>query len=73
VVADDGPGVPDEQRELIFDRFARLADARHREEGGTGLGLAIAREIVLAHGGTIVSESRGPGARLVVTIPASDR
>ncbi len=72
-VADDGPGVPDEQRERIFDRFARLADSRHRQEGGTGLGLAIVREIVVGHGGTIVSESRTLGARLVVTIPASDR
>jgi len=72
-VADDGPGVPDEQCEHIFDRFARLADSRHRPEGGTGLGLAIVREIVVGHGGTIVSESRGPGARLVVTIPASAR
>ncbi|MDQ6727473.1 MAG: ATP-binding protein [Actinomycetota bacterium] len=73
VVADDGPGVPDEERERIFDRFAGLADSRHHQEGGTGLGLAIVREIVVGHGGTIVSESRGPGARLVVTIPASDR
>jgi signal transduction histidine kinase len=71
VISDDGPGVPLEHREHIFDRFIRLDDARTREEGGSGLGLAICREIVTAHGGRIwADEARGGGARFVVQIPA---
>ena len=75
VVSDDGPGVPPEYREYIFDRFIRLDDARSRPEGdyggGSGLGLAICREIVTAHGGRIwAAEARGGGARFVVQIPA---
>jgi len=72
-VADDGPGVPSEQREHIFDRFIRLDDARSRPDGeniGSGLGLAICREIVTAHGGRIWAEAgKGGGARFVVQIP----
>lgn len=73
VVADDGPGVPPEQRERIFDRFIRLDDARSRERGGAGLGLSIAREIVRAHGGRIWVEDGQDGqtgARFVVRLPA---
>jgi signal transduction histidine kinase len=74
-VSDDGPGVPVEYREHIFDRFIRLDDARCRPDGdnsgGSGLGLAICREIVTAHGGRIwAGEARGGGARFVVQIPA---
>lgn len=71
VVADDGPGVPDDQQERIFDRFARLDEARPRQEGGTGLGLAIAREIMTAHGGKILCENALRGARFVVTLPGA--
>lgn len=71
VVADDGPGVPDDQQERIFDRFARLDEARPRQEGGTGLGLAIAREIVTAHDGKIRSENAIRGARFIVTLPGA--
>ncbi|MFI1950290.1 ATP-binding protein [Streptomyces xinghaiensis] len=53
-VSDDGPGVPPDQRERIFERFVRLDDARSRDDGGAGLGLAIARDIALRHGGTLV-------------------
>jgi signal transduction histidine kinase len=68
-VADDGRGIPADQRERVFERFTRLDDARARGTGGTGLGLAIAREIVEGHGGTIVVEDSPVGARLVVRLP----
>jgi signal transduction histidine kinase len=69
-VEDDGPGIPTKDREVVFERFARLDDARDREHGGAGLGLAIAREIVAAHGGEtwVVDASLG-GACLVVQLP----
>jgi signal transduction histidine kinase len=70
-VTDDGPGVPAEQAIRIFDRFARIDDARSRDDGGTGLGLAITREIILAHGGTIAVEDAHPGARFVVCLPTA--
>ena len=73
-VTDDGTGVPAAERERIFERFARLDEARHADSGGTGLGLAIAREIVEGHGGTITVETaEGGGARFVVSIPAATR
>jgi signal transduction histidine kinase len=52
-VADDGPGVPADQRERIFERFVRLDEARSRDDGGVGLGLAIARDVAVRHGGTL--------------------
>ena len=52
-VADDGPGVPPEDRTRIFDRFTRLDGARARDSGGSGLGLAISQEIAQAHGGSL--------------------
>ena len=70
-VSDDGAGVPPADRERIFERFTRLDDARDRDAGGSGLGLAIAREIVVAHGGTVTVEDAEPGARFVVTLPAA--
>jgi signal transduction histidine kinase len=68
-VTDDGPGIPDDQRERIFDRFVRLDESRQRGSGGTGLGLSIAREIATAHGGTVVAAPAGLGASFVVTLP----
>ncbi len=71
-VEDDGPGVPAESRNAIFQRFSRLDDARRHDVGGAGLGLAIAADIVTVHGGTIESmESVLGGARFEVHIPRS--
>lgn len=71
-VDDDGPGVPPERREDIFERFVRLDDARDRRQGGVGLGLAIVLEIVQAHGGWIhVEDSPFGGARFVVELPVA--
>ncbi|MFN2539101.1 MAG: sensor histidine kinase [Mycobacteriales bacterium] len=52
-VTDDGPGVPEQDRERIFERFVRLDDSRSRLRGGTGLGLAIVRQLVQVHDGTV--------------------
>ncbi|TJZ46274.1 HAMP domain-containing histidine kinase [Streptomyces piniterrae] len=68
-VDDDGPGVPEAERERIFERFVRLDDARARDDGGAGLGLAIARDVAVRHGGSLavregsVFELRLPLAR----------
>jgi signal transduction histidine kinase len=72
VVEDDGAGIPESERERVFERFVRLDEARDRDAGGSGLGLAIVREIVTAHGGTVtVSTSALGGARFVVRLPPS--
>ncbi|WP_250038246.1 sensor histidine kinase [Paractinoplanes maris] len=69
-VDDDGPGIPADQRERVFDRFVRLDEARARDAGGSGLGLAIVKEIVTAHGGTVaVTASALGGARFTVRLP----
>ncbi|MDQ8702058.1 HAMP domain-containing sensor histidine kinase [Streptomyces sp. LHD-70] len=69
-VADDGDGVPAEERERIFQRFVRLDDARSRDDGGAGLGLAIARDVVERHGGRLtVGESAAGGALFRVELP----
>ncbi|WP_433259511.1 sensor histidine kinase (plasmid) [Streptosporangium sp. CA-135522] len=72
VVADDGPGIAEADRERIFERFSRLDRARSRDRGGTGLGLAIVREIAAAHGGAIeVSTSEAGGARFSLLLRCS--
>ncbi|WP_233526053.1 sensor histidine kinase [Actinomadura spongiicola] len=71
-VIDDGTGVAPEDRERVFERFARLAEGRHRDAGGTGLGLAISRDIAEAHDGSLVLTDRldgSPGARFVLRLP----
>lgn len=71
-VADDGPGIPCNERTRVFERFTRLDDARTRDAGGSGLGLAIVREVITAHGGQIRVHDNCPGARFVVDLPAFD-
>lgn len=69
-IADDGPGIPPEALELVFEPFRRLESSRNRETGGTGLGLPIARNILRAHGGDITLANRpGGGAVAMVTLP----
>lgn len=69
-VLDDGPGIPPEDRDRVFDRFTRLDRARTRDTGGTGLGLAIARRIATTHAGTLdAADPDTGGARLVATLP----
>ncbi len=68
-IDDDGPGVPADTREAIFERFTRSDEARGRDDGGSGLGLAIASEIVAEHAGTLsVGVSPLGGARFTVEI-----
>ncbi len=69
-VTDDGPGIPADEAERVFERFYRSDRARSADEGGAGLGLAIARWIVELHGGTIrADQSRVSGCRMVVELP----
>ncbi len=71
-IDDDGPGLPEEQLEQVFQPFFRGDSSRSRETGGTGLGLALARDIIQAHGGAIHLERREPrGLRVVVKLPKS--
>ncbi|MDD2869546.1 HAMP domain-containing sensor histidine kinase [Neomegalonema sp.] len=68
-VADRGPGVPPDKREAVFSRFSRLDPSRAEE--GVGLGLAFVRAVAESHGGSSRIEDAGPGARVVVALPAS--
>ena len=71
MIDDDGPGIPGEQLERVFEPFVRLEGSRCRETGGIGLGLAIARSIVRGHGGDIRLDNRAEGGlRAVVSLPA---
>ncbi len=60
-IEDTGPGIPDEYKTRVFERFFRVDKGRSRETGGTGLGLSIVRHIVELHGGTIQAMSRKDG------------
>ena len=71
-VTDDGPGVPEAERERIFDRFVRLDTDRTRSKGGSGLGLAISRALAEAHGGTLEclrNANAAGGAVFQLTLP----
>jgi len=70
VVQDDGPGIPADQRERVFNRFHRTDLARDRASGGAGLGLAIVRAIADAHGGVVTAgESPEGGASIELELP----
>lgn len=83
-VIDHGPGIPEAEQELIFDKFYQVKMSRQR--GGTGLGLTIAREIIVAHGGLIrvesplpdkwkgsIEDGGGPGSAFIVELPKNER
>lgn len=73
-VTDDGPGIPAEFHEQVFERFTRTDAARSADVGGTGLGLAITRAIVHRHGGTVrIDANHSPGANFVVDLPVAGR
>ena len=71
-VTDTGPGVPEGERERIFQRLVRLDSARDRDHGGSGLGLSIARALAHAHNGNLTSEPWTGGARFVLTLPVDN-
>jgi heavy metal sensor kinase len=72
-VSDTGIGIPEEQLELIFERFHSVDKARSRSEGGAGLGLAIAKQIVENHNGRIEVESKvGKGSTFRIFLPLSE-
>jgi signal transduction histidine kinase len=69
-VADDGPGIPIQDRARVFERFVRLDPARARFSGGSGLGLSIVEEIVRSHQGAVaVGEATQGGAMFTLTLP----
>jgi signal transduction histidine kinase len=70
-VTDDGPGIPADDRERVFDRFTRLDDGRARDGGGAGLGLAIVAELVRRNGGTVLLTDARPGVRVEVRLPVA--
>ena len=71
-VQDDGPGLPPEAVERVFERFYRVDKARSRDQGGTGLGLSIVKHIVQSHGGEVWAKSEvGQGATFYFTLPAA--
>ena len=69
-IEDDGPGIPPDELERVFEPFHRVETSRNRETGGTGLGLPIARNILRAHGGDVTLANRAAGrAAGAVTLP----
>jgi signal transduction histidine kinase len=72
IVDDDGPGIPVDERERVFDRFTRLDDGRARDAGGLGLGLSMVKVITEQHGGTVsIEDAPLGGARVRVRLPAA--
>ncbi len=69
-IEDDGPGIPVEEMDRVFEPFHRLEQSRNRETGGVGLGLPIARNMLRAHGGDVVLKNRPEGGlQAIVTLP----
>lgn len=72
-VSDTGPGIPEEAREKIFQRFYQLDGSRTREQEGTGIGLSIVKEFIDLHKGRLeLHSSPGEGSRFVIFLPESD-
>ncbi len=71
IVADDGPGIPEELQSEIFERFVRMDKGRSRLSGGSGLGLAIVKAVVVAHDGTVDVESRPGHTAFRMVLPAA--
>jgi signal transduction histidine kinase len=70
-IEDNGPGIPREERELVFEPFFRGKLATDNQVHGTGLGLNLAKRIIEAHGGSLALRSElGKGTEFIVTIPA---
>ena len=69
-VEDEGPGIPEELRERVFERFFRIDASRSRDTGGTGLGLAIVKHVAESQGGSVtVGKSHLGGAAFTVRLP----
>jgi signal transduction histidine kinase len=69
-VCDDGPGIPPQELERVFEPFYRLESSRNRDTGGTGLGLSIARDVAQAHGGVLILRNLpGGGLEARLTLP----
>ena len=70
VVEDTGIGIPDEDKNSVFERFYRVDKSRSKEVGGTGLGLSIVKHVALYHGGSVHVEDRpGGGTKMVAKLP----
>jgi two-component system, OmpR family, osmolarity sensor histidine kinase EnvZ len=73
IIDDNGPGIPEPDREAVFQPFFRLDNSRSAATGGIGLGLTIARDIMLNHGASLVLETSPQGGlRARCSLPASD-
>ena len=71
VITNTGPGIPEDERERIFERLVRLDAGRARDHGGAGLGLAIARALARAHGGELACLPHEGGARFRLSLPST--
>lgn len=72
-VIDDGPGIPPEHHDRLFERFYRIDKGRSRDVGGTGLGLAIVKHIMQSHGGSVQVKSEiGKGSEFICTFPVKN-
>jgi signal transduction histidine kinase len=67
-VRDEGPGIPTDELERVFEPFYRVESSRNRDTGGTGLGLSIARDVAQAHGGSLVAQNMPAGGLEVLLV-----
>ena len=72
-VQDEGPGVPEDSLESIFDPFSQVDLARDHASGGYGLGLTLVKRIVELHEGTVTATNQNPGLRVLMTLPCLKR